>query len=302
MQAQMRQPAKACYPLILGKKDIHCCPKPLHYLSIPKPIMIEGLVSVIMPTYNSSKYLADSIESLLNQTYQHLELLITDDCSSDADTINLLMKYQQEDDRVKVVFLKENGGPGVARNNSIERAQGQYIAFCDSDDRWLPRKLEVQLAFMKENHCALCCSSYIICDESSRNIGVNITPARITYGMMKRDDKVGCLTAIYDVKALGRKYFMPTMRKRQDWAFFLNLIADCKEANGIKEPLAYYRRRTNSVSSSKLSLVKFNIAVYRQCLGFSRTKSLLYFAFCFMPTYAVKVLKQLVDSYKFTHC
>ena len=298
----MRQPATPCYSIIPGKKDLCCSPKPLHYLSIPKPIMIEGLVSVIMPTYNSGKYLADSIESVLNQTYQHLELLITDDCSSDADTIDLLKKYQQEDNRVKVVFLKENGGPGVARNNSIERAQGQYIAFCDSDDRWVPNKLEIQLAFMKENRYALCCSSYIICDENSRNIGVSITPARITYGMMKRDDKVGCLTAIYDVKALGRKYFMPTMRKRQDWAFFLNLMADCKEANGIKEPLAFYRRRTNSVSSSKLSLVKFNIAVYRQCLGFSKVKSVLYFAFCFMPTYTVKVLKQLVDSYKFTHC
>ena len=86
-----------------------------------KKAMIEGLVSVIMPTYNSGKFLAESIESILNQTYKHLELLITDDCSSDEDTINLLEKYQKEDNRVRVVSLKQNSGPGVARNHSIER-------------------------------------------------------------------------------------------------------------------------------------------------------------------------------------
>ena len=263
--------------------------------------MIEGLVSVIMPTYNSGRFLAGSIESILNQTYQNLELLITDDCSSDVNTINLLKKYQKEDDRVKVVFLKENSGPGVARNNSIERAQGQYIAFCDSDDRWMPHKLETQLTAMREKGCALCCSSYIICDDSDRNIGINISKPRITYGMIKRDNKVGCLTAIYDINVLGRKYFMPTIRKRQDWALFISIINDCNEAYGIKEPLAYYRKRTNSVSSKKLALVKYNIAVYRQYLGYSKLKSLAYFVFGFLPTYTIKVLKQKIDSYKFTH-
>ena len=265
-----------------------------------KNAMIEPLVSVIMPTYNSGKFLAESIESILNQTYKHLELLITDDCSSDEDTINLLEKYQKEDNRVRVVSLKQNSGPGVARNHSIERAQGQYIAFCDSDDRWMPNKLEIQLATMTKTGKALCCSSYIICDDNNNNIGINISPSRITFGMMKCDNKVGCLTAIYDVKALGRKYYMPIIRKRQDWALFLSITKDCKEACGIKEPLAYYRKRSNSVSSRKLSLVKYNIAVYRQCLGFSKTKSLSYFFFCFLPTYTAKRLKQKVDSFKFT--
>ena len=155
------------------KKHKHICHStllfvPLHFVRLP--IMTEGLVSVIMPTYNTVDFLADSIESILNQTYTNLELLITDDCSSDKNTIDLLNKYAQKDDRVKLAFLKENLGPGVARNNAIERAQGQYIAFCDSDDRWMPKKLELQIAAMKNGGYTLCCSSYIISAGSSRSM------------------------------------------------------------------------------------------------------------------------------------
>lgn len=285
----------------IEKKEFFCHSTllfvPLHFVRLP--IMTEGLVSVIMPTYNTVDFLADSIESILNQTYTNLELLITDDCSSDKNTIDLLNKYAQKDDRVKLAFLKDNLGPGVARNNAIERAQGQYIAFCDSDDRWMPNKLELQIAAMKNGGYTLCCSSYIICDENNNNIGINISPQHITFSMMKRDNKVGCLTAIYDIRALGRKYYMPKIRKRQDWALFLEIISNCHNAYGIKEPLAYYRKRVNSVSSNKIALIKYNIAVYRQCLHFGKFKSLAYFAFCFLPSYTAKVIKQKIDSFKY---
>ena len=155
-----------------------------------------------MPTYNASKYLADSIESILNQTYTNLELLITDDCSSD-DTLNILKKFAERDSRVKVEYLKSNSGPGIARNKSIERAQGRYIAFCDCDDRWMPDKLERQIAHMTRKDCALCSSSYLICDENNKVTGINISPNHLTLSNMKRDNKIGCLTAIYDTKRLG---------------------------------------------------------------------------------------------------
>lgn len=166
--------------------------------------MEEGLVSVIMPTYNSGRFLAQSIDSILNQSYKHLELLVTDDCSSDSYTIAILKHYAEKDNRVKVVYLKENKGPGVARNNAIERAQGQYIAFCDSDDRWMADKLEIQLTAMREGGYALCCSSYLISDNNDNVTGVNVSPRRITFSMMKRDNKIGCLTAVYDIRALGK--------------------------------------------------------------------------------------------------
>ena len=138
-----------------------------------------------MPTYNAGKYLADSIESILSQTYANLELLITDDCSTD-NTIDILKDFAQRDKRVKVKYLRNNVGPAIARNRSIERAKGRYIAFCDCDDRWKPEKLERQIAHMRKHDCALCSSSYIICDDDNKETGIFISPSYITLGMLKR--------------------------------------------------------------------------------------------------------------------
>lgn len=254
------------------------------------------LVSVVMPTHNGDRFLEDSIRSILAQTYANLELVITDDCSDNIVTLEILRRFQEQDTRVDVVYLKENKGPGYARNKSIERARGRYIAFCDSDDRWFVDKLERQLAFMREKGCALCCSSYIVCNERNENIGIRISPVRITYKMMERDNKIGCLTAIYDIKKLGEKYYMPTLRKRQDWALFLIILQKCRIAYGMVEPLAYYRDRSHSVSSNKFSLVKYNVAVYHEILKFSWLKSYFYFFFLFLPTYAAKLYRRYRDT------
>ena len=254
------------------------------------------LVSVVMPTHNGDRFLEDSIRSILAQTYANLELVITDDCSDNIVTLEILRRFQEQDSRVDVVYLKENKGPGYARNKSIERARGRYIAFCDSDDRWFVDKLERQLAFMREKGCALCCSSYIVCNERNENIGIRISPVRITYKMMERDNKIGCLTAIYDIKKLGEKYYMPTLRKRQDWALFLIILQKCRIAYGMVEPLAYYRDRSHSVSSNKFSLVKYNVAVYHEILKFSWLKSYFYFFFLFLPTYVAKLYRRYRDT------
>lgn len=260
--------------------------------------MQQELVSVIMPTFNASKYLADSIESILGQTYTNLELLITDDNSSD-ETRKILDQFAQKDSRIKVEYLKENYGPGIARNKSIERAEGRYIAFCDCDDRWLPEKLEKQIRHMTRKDCALCSSSYLICDENDKITGINISPKHLTLNMMKHDNKIGCLTAVYDIKRLGHKFYMPAIRKRQDWAMFLNILKECQICFCLPEPLAYYRQRDNSVSSKKLSLVKYNVNVYETVFGYSTIKAYLYFFTHFIPTYFIKVWKRKRDSQRY---
>ena len=258
--------------------------------------MNQELVSVIMPTFNAGRFLTASIDSILAQTYPNLELLISDDGSTDPTTINTLKHYAEKDPRVKVKFLGKNKGPGYARNEGIKRAHGRYIAFCDSDDRWFPDKLEKQLALMLARDCALVCSSYIICDGDDKETGINLAPPRISFRMMKRDNKIGCSTAMYDTKKLGQKFFMPNLRKRQDWGLFLTILQKCRMAYGIEYPLAYYRNRSKSVSSNKLSLVKYNIRVYEKVLGFSNIKAYLYFFFLFLPTYYLKMRKRKIDS------
>jgi glycosyltransferase involved in cell wall biosynthesis len=258
--------------------------------------MSDRLVSVIMPSYNGAKHLADSIDSILSQTYKHLELLITDDHSDDEQTLGILQHYSEQDSRVNVLYLDSNHGPGYARNKSIERAKGRYIAFCDSDDRWFPEKLEKQIAFMDKYDSALCFASYIICDEHDQEQGIVIAPDVLTFGQLKRDNKIGCLTAIYDIEKLGHKYYMPAIRKRQDWGLFLAILRDCREVRALREPLAYYRDRKGSVSSRKFGLIKYNILIYQKVLGFSPLKSHLYFYFLFAPTYLLKRVKKRIDS------
>lgn len=261
--------------------------------------MNQELVSVIMPTYNAGKYLSGSIDSILGQTYRNLELLITDDGSTEPETLRLLKEYSERDPRVKVEYLQENLGSGHSRNNGIKRAEGRYIAFCDCDDRWVADKLERQIAYMEAKDCALCSSSYYICDEEDELTGINLSPEKVTYSMEKRDNKIGCLTAVYDTKRLGHKFFMPHIRKRQDWALFLTILRECDVCLAITEPLAYYRNRRGSISSRKFPLIKYNVRVYHDILGYNWLKSNAYFLFLFLPTYGLKVLKRHVDSWAF---
>ena len=262
---------------------------------------MADLVSVIMPTFNSGHLLKDSIDSILSQTYHDVELLITDDNSTDPTTLSILRKYKDEDERVDILFLDTNHGPGYARDQSILRARGRYIAFCDSDDRWFPEKLERQIAFMNEKQCALCYTSYILCDINSQEKGIVIAPESITFDQLKHDNRIGCLTAIYDTQKLGKKYQMPHIRKRQDWGMFLNILRDCHIAYAITEPMAYYRIREDSVSRKKLGLIKYNIRIYRRVLGFSALKANAYFYFIFLPTHFMKLSKRAIDSYKYMH-
>lgn len=246
------------------------------------------LVSIITPSYNCSQYIDETIKSIQAQTYKNWELLITDDCSSD-NTVEKIKQFADEDSRIKLFRLDENFGAGAARNNSIDKAKGRFIAFCDSDDKWFPNKLEKQLEFMKSKDVALSYTSYMTCDENGNVNGIVVCRKKETLNSMCKDDKMGFLTVVYDVEKIG-KVFMPLMRKRQDWALKLRLLKLCEAAYGMKEPLAYYRLRKNSISSNKRSLIKYNINVYKEELGWSTMKANIFFYFVFLPTYLKKRL------------
>lgn len=247
-----------------------------------------GLVSIITPSYNCSDFIESTVKSIQAQTYQNWELLITDDCSTDQ-SVNIISKLASQDERIKLFSLDNNSGAGVARNNSIKNARGRFIAFCDSDDRWYPEKLEKQLSYMVSKDCALSHTSYMMCDENDKITGIVVCRKIENLSTMCKDDKMGFLTLIYDVSKTGKVY-MPELRKRQDWALKLKLLRICPKAYGMKEPLAYYRHRKGSISSNKRSLIKYNIAVYHDVLGWSKLKSTLYFYMFFMPTHILKVL------------
>ncbi len=261
--------------------------------------MTDGLVSIITPLYNSGKYIAQTIESVQAQTYTDWEMLITDDCSTD-DGPSIVERYAASDPRIRLLRLEANGGPGVARNNSLRAARGRYIAMLDSDDRWLPDKLEKQLEFMKSNGYGIVYSSYYLCSEDSNSIsGIIKSPSRIRYSRIKIDDSIGFLTMLYD-RSLTGDVMIPELRKRQDWGLKILLMQNCPDAYGIKEPLAIYRKRKGSVSRNKMSLIKYNRAIYKEVLGYSKIKSTLTMLFVFLPFNLGKKISQWFGNLLFT--
>lgn len=257
--------------------------------------MTDGLVSIITPLYNSGRYIAQTIESVQAQTYTNWEMLITDDCSVD-DGPSIVERYAAADPRIRLLKLEINGGPGVARNNSLKQARGRYIAMLDSDDRWRPDKLEKQLSFMRDNGYGIVYSSYYLCSEDNNDInGIIVSPKRIRYGRILIDDSIGFLTMLYDRTMTGDK-MIPVLRKRQDWGLKILLMQNCPNAYGIKEPLAIYRKRKGSVSRNKASLIKYNRAIYMEVLGYSKIKATAIMIFVFLPFNLAKKASQFLRN------
>lgn len=252
----------------------------------------RGLVSIIMPTWNSSRFVWESIDSILAQTYRNWELIITDDCSTD-DTMQILQEYARRDPRITVLKNDRNSGPGVTRNNSLATARGQYIAFCDSDDRWMPGKLDKQLAFMREKDVALCFSPYYSCDENSQFLGYISAPSHTSLFQMMCDNKIGFLTCIYDTDVFGKRP-MPAQRKRQDYGLLLQLLKICGNAYSVQQPLAYYRIHPDSQSANKISLLKYNAQTYTDTFGWPRAASYAFLFTIFLPSYFLKRLRNIL--------
>ena len=227
-------------------------------------------VSVVIPSYNSSSYIINAIESALNQTYDNLEVIVADDASTD-DTCALVHKI--EDPRVKLIECTENGGPAVARNLAIRAATGRYIAFLDSDDYWLPNKLSVQIGKMQEKAESFSYTSFIAKSENGEKL-IDV-PEKVNYKRLLRGNIIGTSTVVYDAGTLG-KIYMPTLRMTEDFATWLNILRQCDSALGIREPMTYYIRRSNSLSSRFIVAMYFNYQVYRETQGLSLITSFYY--------------------------
>lgn len=223
---------------------------------------MHNLVSIITPTFNSAKYIAETIQSVQNQTHINWEMIIVDDCSTDH-TIDLIKTFITKDNRIQLHQLASNSGAGVARNLALQKSKGDYIAFLDSDDLWKPEKLEKQLNFMQKNKLPLTFSYFEQIDENGQLLYTTITtPTIVSYKMLYYCNWIGNLTGIYKVAFFG-KIPIETAKKRQDWMLWLTLVEKTKKAIPVPESLAYYRVRKNSISSSKFSLIKHNYYIYK---------------------------------------
>lgn len=254
-----------------------------------------GLVSIIIPTYNSAKFIHEAIDSVLNQTYTHWELLITDDCSQD-ETVRILEEYARRDKRIKVLCMQMNGGAAKARNNSIRQASGRYIAFLDSDDWWYPDKLQKQLDFMAANHYEFVYSAFEYADEDLNVTGVSYKPKKVSHQKMKMICSIGTPGVIYDTKRIG-KIYMPEIRTGEDWGMWLDLSQRTRYAYATNVPLWKYRVQSLSLSSNKWQQIAYCLKLYRTILRYSQIKSLLMVLFVFIPCQIIKTVRIKWNSY-----
>jgi teichuronic acid biosynthesis glycosyltransferase TuaG len=237
---------------------------------------MKELVSIITPSYNSAEFIEETIHSVFSQTYENWEWLITDDLSKD-NTVEILQKYT--DLRIKLQVLEQNGGAGNARNKSLERAKGRYIAFLDSDDLWHPDYLETMINYMKENNAELVYCNYSRCSEYTMEPVLKDFEADtvVTFSNLLKTCRLAPVSTMYDTKRTG-KFFFPVKSKREDHVMWLNLLKEIPKGYPLRQTLAKYRMRENSVSRKKKNIIKDQYLVYKDFMGFSTIKSLYYTA------------------------
>jgi teichuronic acid biosynthesis glycosyltransferase TuaG len=233
---------------------------------------VPGLVSVIMPAYNAATTIRRSIDSVLAQTRRDLELIIVDDGSTDS-TQALVEEYARADTRVRLHRQVTNAGVAAARNAGIERAQGEYVAFLDSDDWWHPRKLELQIEQMQASDARVSYCAYQRIDEDGRLLSSIQPPSVLTHADMLRSNFIGNLTGVYK-RSLGPARFLPI--GHEDYVFWLQMVRRAGRAIRIEhgEPLAYYLVREGSVSANKLRAAGWQWRIYRDIEGLSLPRAM----------------------------
>ena len=249
---------------------------------------MNSIVSIITPCYNASKYISYTIESVLKQTYPNWELIIVDDCSTDnsSDIIKLFISI---DTRIKYFKTpKPSGSPVLPRNIAIENAKGRYIAFLDSDDIWLPNKLEEQLKLFEDQKTAIVFSNYEkINEEGERSNRVVKAPSFINYNNLLKSNVIGNLTGIYDTSKVGKIYCENI--RHEDYVLWLSILKKGYIARNTNTVTALYRVRENSVSSNKLKILSWQWNILRNIEKISLPKAIYYYL-----NYAIKAFLKAI--------
>lgn len=227
---------------------------------------MTDLVSIIMPSYNTASLIAESIQSVLAQTYKNWELLIVDDCSTD-NTDDAVQPYLV-DERIRYIRNEKNSGAAVSRNRALREAKGKWIAFLDSDDLWKAEKLEKQINFMEKNGYHFSYTNYSEIDSDGNLNGVVVTgPKKITKTGFFNYCWPGCLTVMYDAEAVGLIQ-IANIKKNNDYAMWLKV---CKKADCylLNEDLALYRRgRQGSISTHSIKqLIGWHYKLHKEAQG-----------------------------------
>ena len=224
---------------------------------------MNELISIVMPVYNASAWLEETVESVQKQTYENWELIAVDDCSPD-ESFRMLERMAQKDARIRPIRREENGGAARTRNTGMDAARGQYLAFLDSDDLWDAKKLEKELAFLKERQAAFAFTAYEFGDENGRGNGRIVhVPPTLDYRHALSRTIIFTTTVMFDLQRIDRELIRMPDVKSEDTAIWWKILRSGYTAHGLNENLAIYRRPKGSLSSNKMEAVRRIWNLYR---------------------------------------
>lgn len=233
---------------------------------------MNDLVSIVMPSYNTGQFIAESIKSVLAQTYTNWELIIVDDCSD--DNTDYVVETFLTDSRIRYIKNERNSGAAVSRNRALREAKGKWIAFLDSDDLWMSSKLKKQISFMEENNYIFTYTDYMIHQHGKWLPYVYTGPNVITRRKMYDYCYFSTITVMYDREKIGLIQ-IENLRKNNDYAMWLQIIEKCN-CYRFSECLSYYIKHEDSISSgNKAKLIKWHYILYKTGLHKSAVLSAL---------------------------
>lgn len=219
---------------------------------------VDGLVSIIIPVYNSEKYLGETLDSIFRQTYNNYEIIIVDDCSNDHSKDIISQYIKRYPNRITYRMNERNSGVAISRNEAISIAKGQYIAFVDSDDVWLPNKLSKQIKLLENNKtCPMSYAKISIIDSNSQVIKENCAiRERISYNFLLRNTMIATSSVVIN-RNVVKDVVMPNRRSAEDYSLWLSILKKYGDALGVADTQVLYRRHNESISSSKLGEIKY---------------------------------------------
>lgn len=245
----------------------------------------QPLVSIITPAYNADRFIAQTIQSVIEQTYSHWEHLIVVDCNSRDKTEDLVRRFSQQDRRIRCITAPEAKGAAANRNIALSQATGEYVAFIDADDLWTKDKLEKQVQFMQDHRADFSFTGFKRINEEQTYQGrFHQAPEQVTYHDLLMNNTIACLTAMF-----RREPFQDIRFQEYGWedmAFWLQILKRIDCAYGINEPLAYYRVVNGSRSNNKVFAAKLRWQTYRLVERISLPRSLYLFTYYILTSLA----------------
>ena len=229
------------------------------------------LISVIIPYYKKKEYIISSINSVLNQTYKNLEIIIIYDDLNKED-LNLLKKIKKKDKRIKIYINKKNLGAGRSRNKGIKLSKGIFVAFLDSDDLWKKNKLKKQIFFMKQNGINASHTSYTIINSNNKIIGSR-NAKDMSYKQLLKSCDIGLSTVVLKKEIITSKIKFANIKTKEDYVLWLKITFNNNKIFALKDNLTKWRKLEDSLSSSRLQKIYDGYLVYRKYMNFNLLKS-----------------------------